>query len=489
VDITQRRAETPTFFDVGQTAAVSYGPVVQWILSGLALLLGAIAWVRVTADTVRQNGVLRWLLTLVWAWLGAALALGAMVGTTWLFRSARAVYHPWYARPGRLFLLLILMGAIAGWSMARLGQWLPRRAHPVRHPALTWSVALPAWILLATLALWFAPSAAYLWVLPLFTAGLLLAIVPARHNVAVRLASLIVLAAAGTLWLREAFDLLRFVVAVMGRLPIVTPVFTYAAVIGATAVMVVPPLVAVLARERPLVRPWLVTTGLLFAIAAATAAAYVAPPYTTEQPLRRFVRVLQDGDAAGATWEVASVEPGLDLGPDAPGGWMPTTAVMATSVPWGRFNFPFVFRATGPSLGPAPAALAGFIVKPLPEGQQLTVSVVPRETSVAITFVLPSGVTPARSSLPGLQQLGRWTATFVAPPHEGIAWEASFRNVTPEQLRDTRIVVSSSRLPGGTGWQGLPSWLPQDTAVWSASATWVIPATSGPAIAPVPPLR
>ena len=64
--------------------------------------------------------------------------------------------------------------------MVRLGQWLPRRAHPARHPALTWSVALPAWILLAGLALWFAPAAAYLWVLPLSAAGLLLAIRPAR---------------------------------------------------------------------------------------------------------------------------------------------------------------------------------------------------------------------------------------------------------------------------------------------------------------------
>jgi hypothetical protein len=61
--------------------------------------------------------------------------------------------------------------------------------------------------------------------------------------------------------------------------------------------------------------------------------------------------------------------------------------------------------------------------------------------------------------------------------------------VTPEKLRETRIAVTAARLPGGTGWQGLPSWLPQDTAAWSASATWVLPATADPAIAPVPPLR
>ena len=33
--------------------------------------------------------------------------------------------------------------------MARAGRWLPARSHPARHPALTWSVALPIWIALA----------------------------------------------------------------------------------------------------------------------------------------------------------------------------------------------------------------------------------------------------------------------------------------------------------------------------------------------------
>jgi hypothetical protein len=489
VDITARRADSPTFFDVGGTTAVSYGPIAHWLVAGLALLLGIVAWVRVSADAVRTNGAARWLLTLAWAWLGAAAVLGAMVGATWLLRSARAVYHPWYAGPGRLFLLLLLAGAVAGWSMARLGQWLPRRAHPVRHPGLVWSATLPAWILPAALALWLAPAAAYLWVLPLAVAAVLLSALPPHQDVMVRSASLVILAAAATLWLRDTSDLLWFGVAVMGRLPIVTPVFVYAALAGAAGIMIVPPLIALLARERPLVRPWLVTVVLLLAIAAAGSAAYVAPAYTAERPLRRSVRALQDAGAAGSIWEVGSVEPGLDLGPDAPGAWRPAATAADTSVPWGRFPFPFVFRAAGPPLGPPPAAIASFTVEPLADGHRLSLSVVPREPGIVLRFILPAGIAPVRSSLPGVELDGRWSATFVAPPPEGLAWEASFRGVAPEALRQTMVGIGSARLPGGDGWQSLPAWLPQDTVVWSASAAWVVPATAGPGIAPVPPLR
>ena len=158
------------------------------------------------------------------------------------------------------------------------------------------------------------------------------------------------------------------------------------------------------------------------------------------------------------------------------------------SIPWGRYSFPFVFRATCPRLGPAPAAVTSFAVEPLADGAQMSLAIAPREPGLTFTFILPEGVIPARSSLPGIIRLGRWTATFVAVPAEGIAWHASFRT-PPAVLQNLRIAVSSSRFPGGTGWQGLPAWLPQDTAVWSSNATWVLPPQVIPAIAPVPPLR
>jgi hypothetical protein len=489
-DITARTTQTPVFFDIGGTVAVSYGSTVQWLVSALALISGIFAWVRVSGDAVRTNGVLRWILTIAWAWLGGIFVGGSMAGVTWLLRFGREVYHPWYAHPGRLFILLIVTGVTAGWAMARLGRWLPARSHPARHPALTWSAALPIWIALAAACLWFAPSAAYLWVLPLLAAGLLLSIVPAHNDPLVRIASVIVLGAAATLWLRETRDLSYFIVAIMGRLPLVTPFFVYAAVLGAAGLMIVPPMIAVVATARPLRRPWVLTTFILIALVVAFCWSYSAPAYTRDQPLRRYVRALQEADATTATWEVASVEPGLDLAVEAPGVWTPTDGDAApASIPWGRYSFPFVFRTKGPSLGPAPASVASFAVKPLADGSQLSVSLVPREPGLFVTFVLPPGLTPARSSLPGAPRLGRWTATYGAVPPEGIAWEANF-HAPATALEEVRVAVTSARFPGGSGWQSLPAWLPQDAAVWSANATWVLP-TSGPfgAIAPVPALR
>ena len=487
-DITARSDVSPTFFDIGQTTAVSYGPLLSWTLSALALLTGVIAWVRVSSDAVRLNGVARWLLTVAWSWLGAAAVCASMVGATWLLRAAREVYHPWYARPGRLFLLLLAAGATAGWIMTRAGQWLPQRAHPARHPALTWSAALPAWILLAAAAIWTAPAAAYLWALPLLTAGVLMAVLPPSNDAAIRLGSFVVLAVSATLWLRETHDLLRFVVTIMGRLPIVTPVFIYAVLLSVAGVMVVPPLVALVAAERPLRRPWAVTALFLIAFAAAMGAAYLAPAYTAEQPLRRQVRALQEAEGS-ATWEIASVEPGLDVAAGAPVGWVPATgSTIPTSIPWGRYTFPFVFRTTGPALGAPPASVTAFTVTPLAEGSQLSLTIVPREPGLRVSFVLPADIVPARSTLPGVVRLGRWTAAYLAVPVDGLVWEASFR-AAPPALQETRVAVTSTRFPGGSGWQGLPAWLPQERAVWSANATWVIPATQGAPIAPVPPLR
>ena len=66
------------FFDIGGTVAISYGTTVHWLISALALITGVIAWVRVSGDAVRTNGVLRWILTIAWGWLGGLLVAIAM---------------------------------------------------------------------------------------------------------------------------------------------------------------------------------------------------------------------------------------------------------------------------------------------------------------------------------------------------------------------------------------------------------------------------
>lgn len=489
MDITRRSTNEATFFDIGGISAVSYGPVVSWIVTAAALVLGGLAWVKVTTAAVKIGGAWRWALTALWILIAAAAAVFGMIGMTWALRAAREVYHPWYARPDRLFFLLVATGATLGWSVSRAGQWLPARAHGLRHPAMTWSLTLPLWIAAAAAALWVAPGASYLWTWPLLAAGVLLLITPASSAAGVRLASVFVLVVAAMLWMRDTLEVLRFLVALLGRFPLVTPVYIYGAVITLAALMVVPPFVASVAAPRPLRRPGLVTALLLLATVTGGVLAYVAPAYTSEQPLRRYARALQEPGGATATWEVASTEPGLDLEAAAPSGWSLQRDAPAGSIPWGRFAHPFVFRTAGPALGPAPVDIAGFSLKPLEEGTELTLTVVPRRAALAIAFILPPGVAPARTSLPGIQRLGRWTATFSAVPMEGIAWRASFNAITADALRDVQISVVDSGFPGGTGWQRLPEWLPQERTVWTGISAWVLPATAVRPIEPVPPLR
>ncbi len=486
VDVTQRSATDRTFFDIAETRALSYGPGLGLAISLASFALGIVAWVRVMRAALRLEGLLRWLLTAFWTLVGSAAVVASMVGATWALRVAREVHHPWYARPGRLFMLLLAVGIAVGWSIARLGRWLPERAHGIRHPLVAWSIALPVWLTLGAAALFLAPGAAYLWLLPLLGAGLLLSILPVSSAVAVRTASGIVLVVTAALWLSPTIALLYFMVAIFGRLPIVTPVFVYAAVIGAAGLMLVPPLVATITKVRPFVRPSLETALCLFAVAGTAGFAYLAPGYTHEEPLRRVARGVQDGDGP-ATWDVASTEPGLDLAEGAPSGWMPASTAPAASIPLRRLPHPFVFRSSGTSLGPAPISIAALTVAPIAAGTELAVTVVPRHPGLAVSFVLPDGVEPARSNLPGAPRLGRWTATYVAPTAEGLVFRATFGSPDADRLRGIRVVATAMGPSDGSGWQP-PTWLPQTRTAWTAEASWIVAPFDLP-IAPVPPLR
>jgi hypothetical protein len=488
-DITQRGQWGAAFFDIGGVSALSYSMVINWILAAASLLLGVLATVRVVTATIRHEGAGRWVFTAVWSAAGATAAVAMMVLSTWALREAREVYHPWYAHPERLLLLLIAVAASIGWASSRAGAWLPARLRGSRHPIVAWSLTLPLWLAFAAAAVWFAPGAAYLWTLPLLVASMPLLAVPLLHTTGIRIVSVVVLGVSGTLWLQNTFDLLRFATAVLGRLPIVTPVFVYAGLLAGAGLMIAPPLLAIVAGTRPLRWPAFLTALCLLAVAVTGGYAAAAPAYTAERPLRRHIRALQEPDVSTATWEVASVEPGLDLAAGAPGGWTLQSSPAPASVPWGRLTHPFVFRAQGPALGPAPVSVAGFTVLPVEAGVELTLTVVPGRRGLTVSFVLPAGLTPARSNLPGAERLGRWTAVFVAPPAEGIVWRAGFAGIDASRLQDVRIAVTEPGFPGGTGWQRLPSWVPGDHAVWSAAATWVVPAAARTLLEPVPPLR
>ena len=484
-DITQRTPQPATYFDLAGVAGISYSAAFDWVVSGAAVLFGLLAWLRVTRFVGSHEGALRWLLGFLWAALGLAAVVAAMVAATWLFRAARETYHPWYAKPDRLFFMLFAVATTVAWGMTRLGRWLPARARGLRHPAVVWSYTLPLWIVLAIGASWFAPAAAYLWTVPLLTAGLLLTISPVGSSLIVRIVSLVILGVAATLWIRDVLELLRFAVAVLGRLPLVTPVYTFAALIALAGLMVAPGFIAAVAAEKPLLRPAAITVLCLVAIAVSVSLCYVAPAYTEGQSLRRDVRAFQDDGAATSLWQIGSNEPGLDVAAGGPTDWAPGRREHSTSVPRGQLRSPFVFSGTALPLGGAPAQVTSYSVRPVIGGLELAIAVTAREPGVTLAFVLPQGITPARSSLPGTIRQGRWTAVFIAPPPEGVAFRASFSGPTAERLRETRVAVTSPRLPGGAGWQSLPAWLPQAHTVWTARATWVLPNP----LEPMPPLR
>jgi hypothetical protein len=487
LDLRTRTAGDATYFDIGRTVAMSWGPVTAWFVAVAALICGLLAWFRVLGASIRLVGVGRWILEVLWALVGVAAVAAATIGAVWALRYARAVYHPWYAHPDRLFLMLLAVGTLAGWLIVRFGALLPTRAHGPRHPMLVWSLTLPLWVGLAGAVAALAPVAGYLWTLPLLTAGIGLLAVPPRNVAAVRAVSVVTLAVAGSLWVLETVELLHFMVPLLGRLPIVTPVYVYPALLLACGAMVVPPFIAIAAAVTPLVRPSLVTAALLIAVAVTMGAAYFAPAYTYERPQRRVARAIVEPDAPTATYEVASQEPGLDLDTGAPGGWYRSTDAPAASIPFGPLLHPFVFRTTAPSPGAAPASVSEFSLKPVSAGTELTMTIVPREPGLTALFVLPEGITPARSNYPGVITRGRWRVVYAGVPADGVTFRASFKAGVESRLSAVKAVVVSPRFPGGTGWQSLPAWLPQQNTVWDADIAWVLAATAP--IAPVPPLR
>jgi hypothetical protein len=472
-DITARSSREGTYFDLGGTVALSYGPLASWILSGVALIAGLLAWLRVTRFLIREEGVGSWLLGLIWALLGTAMAVAAMVGATALLRIGREVYHPWYAHPDRLLLLLASVGGAIGWMMARAGRWIPARAKGLRHPAVAWTSALPLWIALALLTTWTAPAASYLWTVPLLAAGLVLLVVPLASLPVTRAASVIVLGVAATFWLRDTVELFRFLTAVLGRMPFVTPVFAHAALVALAGLMILPPMFAAFTSTRALLRPALMTAVLLGLVAIAAIRAWVAPAYTEEHPLRASVRVVQEQGAATSLWQLGALEPGVALAPEAPMGWTPVA--VGASLPWGRLPQPFVFSTTSAPLPPAPVTLPTFIVEPLSTGgTRVRIAAVPGQPGLTVSFLLPQALAPDRSNLPGIVRGGRWSATFIALPPEGIAWEASFAAASEEGLRALRVAVTAEGIPGGSGPQRLPAWVSGDRSAWTAYTSWIV---------------
>jgi hypothetical protein len=329
-------------------------------------------------------------------------------------------------------------------------------------------VTLPVWLLLAALVEWRIPAASYLFTVPVLAAALVLAWGASRT------ASLVVFGVAALFWLGDTVDVLRFMVPMFGRLPIVTPVFAYAVLMLPAALMLLPPLAAAAAtkpgpRRRKLVP--LVLAGVLVVSAAWVS---FAPAYTSERPLRRDVRYVQDEVSGRSFWEIAGNErmPDPPPGP-APRGWRLENSP-GIDLPIFFFGGPFVYRAAAADRLPAPATISSALQRRT-DAAELEIRVVPQEPGATVWFILPRGTIPAESNLVGLSWQSRWTARYVAPPPEGVVFHAVFDAVAAESLAGTIVAVGGAWLPEGSGWQRLPVWLPQSTVVWRPRALFVLP--------------
>jgi hypothetical protein len=223
------------------------------------------------------------------------------------------------------------------------------------------------------------------------------------------------------------------------------------------------------------------------ALSMAFAACYLAEAYTFDRPLQRAVQYVADHASGRAVWEVAGVEPGLDLdlSRGAPSGWAPATGPPLTGVRATALPHPFAFRAPG-MMQPAPIQ-STLRSATAPDGSiQVEVVVTAAEGGLMLLFVAPPGVVPARSTLPGVVRDGTWVAGFAAAPAGKTTLLATFPPSVAARLGEMRVGAVSRGLPGGQGWLRQPPWLASARTVWHARSLHVVVPAAG---ALLPPLR
>jgi hypothetical protein len=469
----------PTYFDLGRLRGVVYGPGVSTTIALAALVLAVIAWLLLTRDVWRAAGAAGTILTALWALLTVVAAFGSMVVAVSALRAVRSELTPWYAAPQGFFAFVALAGAFATWAVGRVAAAVPERGRPWRHPAATWWVTLPVWIVLATVMQRSAPAAAYLAMIPLLAAAVLTLAVR-RHATLLRLTSAVVLVIAGFFWIADTLRLLAFLVPLLAWLPLVAPVWLYPAVIAAAGLVVLPPALAALAGLQP---RWASVGRVGVALAALVGvtgvSAYRAPAYTPDRPERRAARYVQDVVKGEAWWEIGRLEPELGINGSGPEGarWLRVTDAPAASVILARLNQPIVFRTPSAPLGRTPADVrATFTREPVRSVLELTI--VPEENLIA-RIVLPQDLMPTESTLPGQVSAGRWSTTFVSPPASGLTVKLMFDRWPTAAPPPILVTLTTLGLPGGTGRLRLPAWLPQETATWRARSVYVVGVKAG----------
>lgn len=471
-NLSLRSDDGGVYFDLFGRWSVSYDETVAGALNVLAALGALAAWARASRTLVRLGGWWPVIRTALWAVVAAAAAGGAMVAAVAVWRVGRDVLHPWYAHPLRLAALLGASGGTAAWLVVRVVDW--RRWQGAAHPAAVWVVALPLWLIVAMAAEARAPLAAFLWTLPLAAAAIAFAPIRFHRPVAVRAASLVVLLVVLVLWGRDAVLLVEFLVAVFGREPGVTPVWTYPALLLVVGSMLVPPVVALgIAPRRPRGVKTAVTAAWLLLLATAAGLAASAEAYTPERPLRRSVRYVQQ--AGQAVWEIGGHERAFGLpGPREALVWRPAVGPPFDGGWVAPLRHAFVWRARTLAAAALPADLTGS-ARGGDEGISLTLQVMPRTVPLAVTVLLPTGLVPRETSWPGrIDSRGAWRATFVGVDAAGVEWHAAFAAGAAARLAAARVLLETAALPGAPAGALLPPWLAHPRVTWTSRATYVV---------------
>jgi len=480
-DITQRSDLQAVHFDVLGMRAVVFGRATATWLLIVALVLGTASWIRLLVVAWRRTGLSRLILTFAWAIVGLVVGAGAMWVAAWGLRASREVYHPWYAHPDRFFALLVVAGLVGAWAIVRVGLALPNRLRGCATPTCVWAVTMPTWIALGVAAR-SVPAASYLVSLPLVAAAAALLACPTGRPFAQRIASVVVLAVTGTLWVPTAVDLLHLAVPVFGRLPLVTPINVFPGFVLIAAAVVAPPFIAIVSGwAHRAVPPAITAAALLLALAVAAGLAYVAPAYTHDRPLVRVARYLEDLRGARSYWEVAGKEPGLDLAAGAPPmhDWQRATGEAPLSVRLGQAEGPFLFRArTATSVEPPVDVRATFDAAVT---GRFEVFVRPREPGLTVTLVMPRGVVPLEANLAAVVVDRIWRASYIAPPPDGVAFRGRLALADRAALGSASVVVGSPTLPGAGPGRHVPGWLPQERTAWSTRAIYIVPVVAAPA--------
>jgi hypothetical protein len=466
------------FASVGDRTVIVLADWQGQLLSILAIGMGLVAWIRIVRH-LAAGDVIRFVATLLWGILALACAVGAMIGASWLLVASSAVHHPWYAMPMRTCALIVVSGVLGPWLLTRLALFAPERVRYLREPASIWVLTLPIWALITALFEIKAPLASPLWALSLAVAGAALAVVPPGRTTWMRAASVVVLAVTTLLFLSDGLTLFEFLVAVLGRLPIVTPLWVLPGFVTFVGLMIAPPaaasLIGLVEGRRG---HGSMGGGLLAAFAITLALAYMAPAYTADRPARRSVVYVADMLTGQAWWEVGGNEPGVDLAQGAPQAtqWhqVDRAARIPASVTVGSAAGAFRFRRAGEA-SPVPARVMARIVPAADSPGQIDyeVAVTPLRAGVGATLHLPAAIVPVRATPVGVQCPLTWCSTFLAVPAEGITFKVRVPAAAAPSLASAAVTIGTSALPGSDG-RRLPAWLPHERTDWTTYAQWVV---------------